>query len=82
MANDIRDDLLEIWRELLDNEDIQPDDDFTALGGDSIFAMRLIARVFDQFGLELTPGALFDHGNVGAMAVYVASRLATDPVAI
>jgi acyl carrier protein len=42
--------LIEIWREVLDTPDIGADSDFFELGGDSLRAMRVLARVAKVFG--------------------------------
>lgn len=42
-----------LWREILSVQKIGPDDDFIALGGQSIKALRLLARVDETFGVQL-----------------------------
>lgn len=42
--------LIEIWREVLETPDIDTDSDFFELGGDSLRAMRVLARVAKVFG--------------------------------
>jgi amino acid adenylation domain-containing protein len=42
-----------LWREILAVGEIGPDDDFIALGGQSIKALRLLARVDEAFGVQL-----------------------------
>ncbi|SEP94881.1 non-ribosomal peptide synthetase [Lentzea albida] len=50
--------LAEIWRDVLGAEQIGPDDDFFALGGDSLLAIRVIATA-EERGLPLTLATLF-----------------------
>jgi acyl carrier protein len=45
--------LLEIWRKAL-GQQAGPDDDFFAVGGDSIIATLIITRLRQHFGVELT----------------------------
>ena len=50
-----------IWTEILGRADVEPDSDFFDLGGDSLSAVALVGRIRDEFGLELSVGAVFDH---------------------
>ncbi|MGL6162074.1 amino acid adenylation domain-containing protein [Microbulbifer sp.] len=59
--------LLAITRELLGNDSIGADDNFFAVGGDSILSLQIIARAKQQ-GLQLTPKMIFEHQTVAALA--------------
>ena len=48
-----------IWTELLDFPPTSVDDDFYALGGDSLLVVRFARRVLDEFGVELPLDDLF-----------------------
>lgn len=52
--------MLEIWRDVLGQASIGPDDDFFDLGGDSLLAVVLFASIEDRMGVEL-PLALLHH---------------------
>lgn len=61
------DDVVGIFRRVLETADITPDCDFFALGGDSLIATRVLSAVARTYGTELsfedfvaapTPGAL------------------------
>ena len=60
--------LASIWRDLLDVAAIGPDDDFFDLGGHSIFALRTVHRVFEEFGVELTIDDLFSYPTLASLA--------------
>jgi amino acid adenylation domain-containing protein/non-ribosomal peptide synthase protein (TIGR01720 family) len=61
--------LAEVWSDVLRVPHVGVDDDFFALGGDSVVSLQVIARAA-QRGLTLTPKALFEHPTVaGAAAV-------------
>ena len=51
--NEIERVLLQIWSEVLNQENIGIHDDFLGLGGDSMAAMRCINRITKMFGVEL-----------------------------
>ncbi|MEZ0076100.1 AMP-binding protein [Planotetraspora sp. GP83] len=52
--------LAEIWATLLGARDVTADDDFFALGGDSMKATQLASLASDAFGAELGPSLAFD----------------------
>jgi acyl transferase domain-containing protein len=60
--------IAEVWREVLGVPAIGPDDDFLALGGDSLIAVRIAARLRQRLGCELGPSALFEGGTVAGLA--------------
>lgn len=45
--------LVQIWREVLNVQNVDVDDDFFTLGGDSLSAMRCINRINAVFGVQL-----------------------------
>ncbi|WP_328733067.1 non-ribosomal peptide synthase/polyketide synthase [Streptomyces caniferus] len=58
----------EIWAEVLDVAEVGVEDDFFALGGDSILSIRLTSRLAEAFETELTPRAVFTHPTPAALA--------------
>ncbi|SER22368.1 acyl carrier protein [Actinokineospora terrae] len=49
-----------IWREVLNREAVDPDDDFFAVGGTSLAAVKFLAEVEEVFGIDvLTPEDLY-----------------------
>ena len=62
--------LADLWSEVLGVERVGLGDDFFALGGDSIMAIRAVARV-RRAGLAMTVGDLFAHPTVGALTAHV-----------
>ncbi|MFC5946056.1 non-ribosomal peptide synthetase, partial [Micromonospora harpali] len=57
-----------IWAEVLDLDDLGVDDDFFELGGDSLRAMRLLARLRDEARLRLKMSELFRAPTVAVLA--------------
>ncbi|WP_457032277.1 amino acid adenylation domain-containing protein [Kitasatospora sp. P5_F3] len=45
--------VVEIWRELLDDPTVGPDDDFFASGGHSLVAARMLVRISERLGAEI-----------------------------
>jgi amino acid adenylation domain-containing protein len=52
--------LAEAWAKAFDRDGIGSGDDFFALGGDSLIAAEIAARVFAETGAQLDLGAFFD----------------------
>ncbi|MFC4908161.1 amino acid adenylation domain-containing protein [Actinomadura gamaensis] len=59
-ANPREETMTRLFAEILDVPGTCPDDTFFDLGGTSLLAVRLIARVREEFGVELTVGSLFE----------------------
>jgi acyl carrier protein len=57
-----------LFVEVLGDESIGPDDDFFAVGGSSLSAVQLVARIRDTFGIELSVGILFEQGTIRHLA--------------
>lgn len=60
--------LAAIWSELLQVEAIGVDDDFFDLGGKSLTAMKLVARMRDAFGVEVHLRNLFERPTLARLA--------------
>lgn len=57
-----------VWREVLELEHVGRDDDFLLVGGDSLSAHRILARLQELFGVELPIRRFFDAGSVATQA--------------
>jgi FkbH-like protein len=75
---DIESRLIHIWEEVLDRENIKPDDDFFDLGGDSILAIRLMIEIEKQFHRRFEISKLASHPTARALSGALAG--ATSPV--
>ena len=73
--------LCALWGELLQRDSIGVHDTFFELGGDSLRALRMIARLRDRFGVELNLRDLFEGPTVAALAERIRSRAAAGPSA-
>lgn len=69
--------LAAIWRELLGLPDVGVEDDFFALGGDSLLAVRVVARIESTLGLELPLNALFEAPTVSQLAQRLGNAVAS-----
>ncbi|HEY2738154.1 MAG TPA: acyltransferase domain-containing protein, partial [Thermoanaerobaculia bacterium] len=60
-----------IWQELLGIDPVGAHDSFFELGGDSLQALQVIARVRGTWGVEIGPQTLFETPTPSALAVTV-----------
>ena len=66
--NDLERALASIWSELLGVSDIGIEDNFFALRGHSLLAMRLISRIRDAFQVELPLSRLFASPTIAQLS--------------
>lgn len=76
-ANDIEKELAAIWRGVLGVDKIGTDESFFELGGDSIKALQVSARLH-QSGKQLAVKDIFSHPTIQELAPYV--RLSQQPI--
>jgi amino acid adenylation domain-containing protein/non-ribosomal peptide synthase protein (TIGR01720 family) len=70
--------LCRLFAELLGLERVGIDDDFFALGGDSISSIQLVSRAYSA-GLLISPRDVFQYQNVAALAAVAAEGRLTEP---
>lgn len=63
--------LLDIYQEVLKQEEIGVAHNFFALGGDSLSGMQVITRIRQRLGVEIQPALLFISPTVGELAVAI-----------
>ena len=68
---DIERTIASIWCELLNLKSVSANDDFFELGGKSLMAMRVVARICQTFDVDLTIRNLFEHSTVAGLAKIV-----------
>jgi amino acid adenylation domain-containing protein len=73
--------LAEIWRDILRVDQPAGDDDFFALGGNSLAATRLIFRIRDAFGVDIPVLDLYESPTLAACAALIQARLGPDQAA-
>ncbi|RED86532.1 non-ribosomal peptide synthetase [Cohnella phaseoli] len=63
--------LLAIWQEVLERERIGTDDAFFEIGGQSLGASHVLARIEHEFEVEVPIQRLFELATIEAMAEYI-----------
>ncbi|MEV0677472.1 non-ribosomal peptide synthase/polyketide synthase [Actinosynnema sp. NPDC050436] len=63
-----------VWAEVLGLPAVGADDNFFALGGDSILSINVTSRLRAAFGSQLSPRALFQHPTVAGLASAISGQ--------
>jgi amino acid adenylation domain-containing protein len=70
------------WADVLGVDRVGVEDNFFALGGDSILSMRVISRLRDALAVDLSPRAVFSNPTVAGLAAALPAASDADPGAI
>ncbi len=68
--------IADVWSEVLGRDGVGADDDFFALGGHSLVALRVVARLKKNFGVPVCTKDVYRHPKLADLAKHV-SALAT-----
>ena len=63
-----------IWGEVLRLDQLGVNDDFLELGGDSLLAGQIVARVIKTFGIEVPMRSLFEAPTVAETTVVISKH--------
>ena len=74
MLDAVLDAVTAAWRDVL-GRDVGPDDDFYALGGDSLGAVRIVGRLQETLGVDVSVRAVLESRTVRGMAERVGAAL-------
>ncbi|MGB3438353.1 MAG: amino acid adenylation domain-containing protein [Actinophytocola sp.] len=74
--------LTEAWEAVLGTEGIGRDTNFFDLGGHSLKATRLVARIANDLGVDVSLRLLFDHPTIAGLAAEVERLRAATPVPV
>lgn len=79
--NETEEKLLTIWKQILGDKQISTEDAFNTVGGNSLYLMRLIAMICDEYNVRLSLSQLFDNLTIKKQAVLLKKALlAPDPL--
>lgn len=73
--SDMEEILVQLWGEVLTADNVGVHHNFFGLGGDSLAASRLVARINSRFDLSISVSVVFEAPSVEAQAVLVESVL-------
>lgn len=73
-SNETEKALCDIWAEVLGTRDISVDDSFISLGGDSLMAVRVIARIHSALGFSVSTRDFFFLDTVALLAGHMQGK--------
>ena len=74
-AGEVQEMLASIWSDLLGIDRIGADDNLFELGGDSLLAIQILARVRQAYAVELHPAGFFKRPTIADLAILVEDKL-------
>jgi len=63
--------IADVWREVLEHDHIGVNDSFFTVGGDSLMAAQLVARISRAVDQRVSIHTFFDHPTIAALATHV-----------
>ena len=72
--------LADIWKEVLAVNQIGIEDNFFDLGGDSLSATRVFARINRAFSSDISLREVFEHPSIASLSGIVSSRKGSKPI--
>jgi acyl carrier protein len=75
-TNEIESMIADIWQSLLGIDRIGINDDFFALGGDSLMGIQVVSNLREAFHIELSPAFLFERPTVADLSESILQMLA------
>lgn len=70
-ANALEEILVSIWAEVMKLQTISTDDDFFHLGGTSLEAIRMVARIENEIDYKLPVNYIFQYTSIQSLASYI-----------
>ncbi|MFI0479691.1 amino acid adenylation domain-containing protein [Actinomadura sp. 9N215] len=77
--DDIETAVTALWRDVLQIPDVEPDDDFFSIGGDSRLVTQLVHRVNALFATEIEPVVLFESPTIAGFAEVIRGLRSSAP---
>lgn len=79
--NEIEHQLAEIWQSLLANNNFQRQDNFFYVGGHSLLAARLQAKIQETFQVKCKLEEIFEHSSIADQASLISERKSNNVIA-
>lgn len=69
--------LITLWKDILELQDVSPDDDFFLSGGNSLTAIELLIRIQREFHVSLPPDTIYRFPTIREQAALLRERAGT-----
>ncbi|MEO1624175.1 MAG: amino acid adenylation domain-containing protein [Bacteroidota bacterium] len=74
--------LANIWTDVLECEQVGAENSFFRMGGDSILALRLLARINSELAIDLSLVDLYEYPSIRSLATYIDQHQRSGPDAL
>ncbi|MFT0802662.1 amino acid adenylation domain-containing protein [Bacillus swezeyi] len=74
----IQETILSIWQDVLNVYDIEPEDGFFDVGGDSLLAVTAAERIKHELSCEFTVTDLFEYSTIKGISTYITEQQMAD----
>ncbi|GAB5525194.1 MAG: hypothetical protein Roseis2KO_30660 [Roseivirga sp.] len=65
--------MIRLWQAFFGKSDLEPDDDFFEIGGDSLKALTMIGRIHKAFNVEVSVKEFFEKSSIQQLSAYIDS---------
>ena len=77
-SNETEEQLVQIWCDILQIEQVGIHNNFFEMGGHSLLAIQIVSRIRDAYDIDITPRQIFDAPTVADLARYVLEQEAAE----
>ena len=67
--------ITEIWKTVLEIDEIDPNESIFDMGGDSIIIVKSLNEIQEQFGLEIDITDVFEHDTVNQLSELIIEKM-------
>lgn len=71
----ITESITEIWKTVLEIDEIDPNESIFDMGGDSIIIVKSLNEIQEQFGLEIDITDVFEHDTVNQLSELIMEKM-------
>lgn len=76
-SNDMEIAISQVWQDILETDKISIDDNFFDIGGHSLAAIKVVARLRESLGRELPTNIIFQAQTIQALAMFIENNTET-----
>jgi acyl carrier protein len=72
----------QVWKDVLVRSSMGAEDDFFALGGSSLQAVRVLNQLEERLGVRFSAAVIFEHATVRKLAAYIGEHHPNVPIGV
>jgi Phosphopantetheine attachment site len=63
--------LTEIWRDVLNREDVDETSDLFEIGGTSLHVLQIVGQIYDVLGVDVRLRMVFEHASPRSLSAFL-----------